>query len=70
MKNCLIFCKLNFGTKFETFAKIDVNGKNASPLFVHLKKGIGTDYPNKKSILNCFFQKEGSNQMEFHKVLS
>lgn len=63
------FCKLNFGTKFETFAKIDVNGKNASPLFVHLKKGIGTDYPNKKSILNCFFKKKEAIKWNFTKFL-
>jgi len=32
------FCKLNYGTTFTTFAKIDVNGQNADPLFVYLKK--------------------------------
>ncbi|MBE0700445.1 MAG: glutathione peroxidase [Acholeplasmataceae bacterium] len=30
------FCTLNYGTTFETFAKIDVNGKNADPLFKYL----------------------------------
>lgn len=39
------FCTLNYGTKFPRFAKIDVNGKNADPLFVWLKQqapdGIG-----------------------------
>ena len=32
------FCQVRFGTKFQTFAKIDVNGKNADPLFVHLRE--------------------------------
>ncbi len=32
------FCKLNYNTTFTTFAKIDVNGKNADPLFTYLKK--------------------------------
>lgn len=32
------FCTLNFGTSFPRFAKINVNGKNASPLFVYLKE--------------------------------
>jgi len=32
------FCTLNYGTTFPRFAKIDVNGKNASELFKFLKK--------------------------------
>lgn len=37
------FCVTKYGTSFKQFAKIDVNGKNASPLFEFLKsktKGI------------------------------
>jgi glutathione peroxidase len=37
------FCQLNYGVKFPIFAKIDVNGENADPLFTFLKeqkKGI------------------------------
>jgi glutathione peroxidase len=30
-------CRLNYGTTFPMFAKIDVNGDNAEPLFVYLK---------------------------------
>ena len=30
------FCKLKFGTEFPQFAKIDVNGETASPLFAYL----------------------------------
>ncbi|MEE3467914.1 MAG: glutathione peroxidase [Eubacterium sp.] len=30
------FCQMKFGTEFPQFAKIEVNGDNADPLFVHL----------------------------------
>lgn len=30
------FCELNYGVSFPMFAKIDVNGENADPLFRHL----------------------------------
>ena len=30
------FCQLNYGVTFPMFAKIDVNGKNADPLFKYL----------------------------------
>ena len=32
------FCELNFGVTFPLFAKIDVNGGDAAPLYQHLKK--------------------------------
>ena len=32
------FCKVNYGVTFPLFAKIDVNGANADPLYVYLKK--------------------------------
>lgn len=32
------FCQLTYGTTFETFAKIDVNGENTSELYKFLKK--------------------------------
>lgn len=31
------FCEKNYGVSFPLFAKIDVNGENAHPLFKHLK---------------------------------
>jgi glutathione peroxidase len=36
------FCTLNYGTTFPRFAKIDVNGKNASALYKFLKKQKGS----------------------------
>ncbi|NRG44771.1 glutathione peroxidase [Bacillus sp. CRN 9] len=37
------FCQINYGVSFQIFAKIDVNGENADPLFDFLKdqkKGV------------------------------
>jgi glutathione peroxidase len=31
------FCQMNYGVSFPMYAKIDVNGDNASPLYQHLK---------------------------------
>ena len=31
------FCELNFGVTFPLFAKVDVNGDDAAPLYRHLK---------------------------------
>ena len=35
------FCKLTFGCEFPTFAKIDVNGEHADPLYVWLRSQQG-----------------------------
>ncbi|MFJ2334911.1 glutathione peroxidase [Pseudomonas helleri] len=32
------FCEMNFGVTFPLFKKVEVNGSNAHPLFVELKK--------------------------------
>jgi glutathione peroxidase len=32
------FCEVNYGVTFPMFAKIDVNGDNAAPLYQYLKK--------------------------------
>jgi glutathione peroxidase len=32
------FCEINYGVSFPLFAKIDVNGDNAAPLYQYLKK--------------------------------
>ena len=32
------FCRLNYGVTFPMFAKVEVNGNDAHPLYVHLKK--------------------------------
>lgn len=35
------FCTSRFGTTFDRFAKIDVNGENEAPLYTYLKKSQG-----------------------------
>lgn len=35
------FCSMNYGVSFPVMAKIDVNGKNAHPLWQHLKDSRG-----------------------------
>ncbi len=37
------FCQLNYGVTFPVNAKIDVNGKNAHPLYKYLKEKTGGD---------------------------
>ena len=41
------FCTLNYGVSFPVYAKLDVNGSNAHPLFSHLKQAapgiLGTE---------------------------
>lgn len=55
------FCTMKFGTEFPQFAKIDVNGENASPLFAYLAaekpfesfgKGIKNSALNKFADMN------------------
>ena len=43
------FCQLNFGTTFKTFAKIDINGETAHPLYKYLKSSkSGEDVESKE----------------------
>lgn len=37
----LAFCQRNYGVEFPMFETVQVNGKNAHPLFKHLKKEAG-----------------------------
>lgn len=40
------FCRVKFDTDFETFAKIEVNGENAAPLYKFLKQEAPDDIDN------------------------
>ena len=54
------FCTLKYGTEFPQFAKIDVNGENADPLFVYLaseKPFSGFGKGLKNAALNVFAKK-------------
>lgn len=43
------FCQLKYGTKFKTFAKIDVNGKDADPLYIYLKDRANEEIKNRET---------------------
>jgi glutathione peroxidase len=43
------FCSLNYGTTFPRFAKLDVNGKDAAPLYVWLKEQAPEDKGDAKT---------------------
>ena len=43
------FCTLNHGTTFPRFSKVDVNGKDASPLYVWLKEQVADDKGDEES---------------------
>lgn len=70
------FCTLNYGTTFPRFAKIDVNGTDAAPLFVWLKEQMPEDMGDEKSrsfekkvkILKPF-AKQGDIKWNFGKFL-
>lgn len=49
------FCTLNYGTTFPRFAKIEVNGEHASPLYVWLKKQKAKE--NEDTELKSFVEK-------------
>jgi glutathione peroxidase len=57
------FCEKNFGVSFPLFAKIDVNGEHAHPLFQHLKKAapglLGTE-AIKWNFTKFLIKKDGS----------
>jgi len=49
------FCQLKYGVTFQTFSKIEVNGKNADPLFTYLKDAAKQDVED--STTSSFTQK-------------
>lgn len=64
------YCRLTFNTKFETFQKIDVNGKDQSPLFAFLKAAQPQDFPlRKRSFIQKLFRKKEDISWNFTKFL-
>lgn len=45
------FCQLKYDTTFETFAKLEVNGANAHPLYAYLKQAVPAETED-ESLLN------------------
>ena len=70
------FCTLNYGTSFPRFSKIDVNGKDAAPLYAWLKEQADEDkgdeesraFEEKVSVLQTVAQK-GDIKWNFGKFL-
>jgi glutathione peroxidase len=57
------FCEINYGVTFPLFAKVDVNGDDASPLFKHLKsakKGILGSEAIKWNFTKFLIDREGN----------
>jgi glutathione peroxidase len=50
------FCQLKYHTTFQTFAKLNVNGKEAHPLFKFLKHQKPTDFKLDQENGSCFFK--------------
>ena len=46
IEEIVTFCQVNYNVTFQTFAKIDVNGEHAAPLFRFLKEQIPEDEEN------------------------
>lgn len=46
----LDFCRTNYGVTFPLFAKIDVNGDGAHPLYVYLKEQAAGPEPDQRDI--------------------
>lgn len=58
------FCELTYGTQFETFAKIDVNGDHAIPLYEYLKSEQRKDYKgNRVTLMSKLL---GSNKIKWN----
>ena len=56
------FCSVNYGVTFPMFEKIDVNGKNAHPLYQHLKSeapGLLGSEPIKWNFTKFLVNREG-----------
>jgi len=57
------FCKINYGVTFPIFAKVDVNGKDAHPLFEHLKdqaRGLGGTKAVKWNFTKFLLDRDGN----------
>jgi glutathione peroxidase len=53
------FCTRNFGVTFPLFAKIDVNGDAAHPLFKHLKAATADNEPIKWNFAKFLVDQDG-----------
>jgi len=54
------FCKLNYGITFPQFAKIEVNGTNADPVFIFLRKELNNNNLIKWNLKKFLINKDGN----------
>jgi len=66
------FCQLNFGVTFPLMKKINVNGKDADPLFKYLKKETGLLFGGviKWNFTKFLVSRDGSNIKRFSPATS
>lgn len=61
------FCRVKFDTDFETFAKIEVNGENAAPLYKFMKQQAPEDIDNGK-MADLYKKLEGLFSVEKNEI--
>ena len=59
------FCVKNYGITFDQFAKLDVNGGNADPLFFYLRKQTGDGDVIKWNFTKFLIDKNGNPVKQF-----
>ena len=62
------FCQLNYKVKFDQFAKVEVNGENALPLFQYLKEQKGfSGFDPKHKLTSVLTEMLSKNDPDFAK---
>ena len=62
------FCQLNYKVKFDQFAKVEVNGENAIPLFKYLKEQKGfAGFDPKHKLTSVLTEMLSKNDSDFAK---
>ena len=62
------FCQLNYKVKFDQFAKVEVNGENAIPLFKYLQEQKGfTGFDPKHKLTSILNEMLSKNDPDFAK---
>ncbi len=59
-------CELSYHTKFKTFAKINVNGKHAHPLFQYLKKQAPKDRNSEGQLKSGLLSKLSGSRIKWN----
>lgn len=73
----ITFCDVNFGITFKHFAKVEVNGENAHPMFKYLQeekefKGFDEEHPLTETLIAVLgkdYEKDSSIKWNFTKFI-